>query len=1371
MAVITGTIANDTLNGTAGNDTITGNAGNDFLSGGAGNDTLTGGDGDDQVFGESGNDLMVWNPGDDTDLFEGGADTDTALVNGGNGAEVFIVTANGTRVRFDRLDPDPFSLDIGTTEHLVLKTGGGNDSFSATGNLAALIQLTVDGGTGNDTILGSNAADLLLGGTGNDFIDGQQGNDVAFLGAGNDTFQWDPGDGNDTVEGGAGTDTLRFNASAGAEIFNIAANGGRGQVFRNVGNVTMDLNDVERIQLQALGGTDTIIVNDLTGTDLKLVAVDLAGAIPGTGDSAIDAVHVYGSNASNTINVAQAGGLISVTGLPAQVTLANADANDRLHVNGQGGNDKISAATMAVDVVQIALDGGAGNDSLTGGLGNDSLIGGDGNDTVIGGNGEDQVDLGSGNDLFVWNPGNGNDKIEGQDGIDTLRFIGSNASEAFNIFANGTRATVTRDIGAVVMDLNGVERIEVRALGSDDAVYVNDLTGTGVSAVVVDLAATSGGAAADTITDNVFIEGTLNDDSIKIGSVGSKIVTSGLAAQVTVDHAGKADFLVLNGGAGNDTIDAAKLPAGKVTLQLLGGAGADSLIGSAGNDIVSGGAGNDLAFLGAGNDLFVWNPGDGSDTIEGQAGTDTLHFNGNAGNEIFDISANGGRALLARNVGNVVMDLNDVERIELQASGGLDTIAVNNPAGTDLKQVAIDLAGAAPGTGDASVDAVVVNATGGKDTINVALTGGLVAVSGLSAQVTIANSEAANDRLTVNGFGGDDTINASKLLAGVIGVTLDGGIGNDTLVGSLGVDFLVGGDGNDTVAGDDGSDTAFLGAGNDLFLWTLGDGSDTIEGQADIDTLRFTGVNAGDAFNVVANGARTQVVASDGAVMDADDVERIEIRTLGGGDAVFVQNLAGTDVTEVAIDLAATAGGKTADAVIDSVVVNNGAGATMAVTSIGSKMVVTNNSTGQIVTVDHWGRQDSLVLGGSDGDDVLNASLVAAGKMNLKFLGGVGDDIIVGSAGNDTVTGGDGSDTAFLGAGNDLFVWNPGDDNDTIEGQAGTDTLRFNGGGVSENIEIFANGGRALLFRDIANVLMDMNDVERIELQALGGLDKIVVNDLSGTDVKQIAIDLAAALGGATGDGQLDTVTATGTAGKDVVKLALVGGAVSITGFSAQVTVAHADDFDLFQVNTLGGNDSITASTLKASSGLLSLDGGAGNDTITGGAGHDFLFGGDDNDRILGGGGNDQLSGGNGNDALDGGIGNDALVGGAGNDTLTGGAGNDTITGGAGNDAVTVSLGNDVVRYTSALDGHDVIIGFDGNPAGGQDTLDLDQLFDGLGVLAADRASRVLVFDKGASVDVFINADGNILNGFELTVATLKTADVITIGSDILVGT
>ncbi len=219
--VLTGGSGADQVFGQAGNDTLLGKGGTDLLFGGGENDTATGGDADDQVFGQSGNDRMIWNPGDDTDLNEGGDGIDTVEVNGGNGAEQFTATANGTRVRFDRVNPAPFAIDIGTSENLVVNANGGDDSFSATGNLAALIKITVDGGAGNDTLLGSNGADVLLGGDGNDFVDGNQGNDLALLGAGDDTFQWDPGDGSDTVEGQDGSDAMLFNGSNAGELFDV----------------------------------------------------------------------------------------------------------------------------------------------------------------------------------------------------------------------------------------------------------------------------------------------------------------------------------------------------------------------------------------------------------------------------------------------------------------------------------------------------------------------------------------------------------------------------------------------------------------------------------------------------------------------------------------------------------------------------------------------------------------------------------------------------------------------------------------------------------------------------------------------------------------------------------------------------------------------------------------------------------------------------------------------------------------------------------------------------------------------------------------------------------------------------------------------
>ncbi len=260
---LTGGSGSDQLFGEAGNDTLLGKGGSDLLFGGDGNDVLVGGTGDDQVFGQAGNDRIVWNPGEGTDLNEGGDGFDTIEVNGGNGAEVFSAVPNGTRVRFDRVSPAPFSLDIGTAENLVVNMNGGNDTFTGANGLASLTALTIDGGAGNDTITGGDGNDVLLGGDGNDSLIGGRGNDVLFGGAGDDVFTWNPGDGSDVIEGQAGADTMQFNGANVSEKIDLSANGSRLRLTRDVANIVMDIHDVEHVNLVERGGADTTTVNDL----------------------------------------------------------------------------------------------------------------------------------------------------------------------------------------------------------------------------------------------------------------------------------------------------------------------------------------------------------------------------------------------------------------------------------------------------------------------------------------------------------------------------------------------------------------------------------------------------------------------------------------------------------------------------------------------------------------------------------------------------------------------------------------------------------------------------------------------------------------------------------------------------------------------------------------------------------------------------------------------------------------------------------------------------------------------------------------------------------------------------------------------------
>jgi Ca2+-binding RTX toxin-like protein len=212
--------------------------------------------------------------------------------------------------------------------------------------------------------------------------------------------------------------------------------------------------------------------------------------------------------------------------------------------------------------------------------------------------------------------------------------------------------------------------------------------------------------------------------------------------------------------------------------------------------------------MGAGDDKFVWDPGDGSDVVDGQDGTDTMLFNGANVAEKFELSANGTRLRFTRDVGNITMDTNAVEKIQLNALGGADTVTQHDLTGTGVTTVELDL-----GAGDGAVDSVVLEGTPGTDLVSTTgdPTSGIT-VSGLAAQVAIAHAEPA-DRLAISGLAGDDALVAQGLETGVIALTLDGGDGNDVLVGSAGDDTLLGEAGDDILIGGPGLDTLDGGPG------------------------------------------------------------------------------------------------------------------------------------------------------------------------------------------------------------------------------------------------------------------------------------------------------------------------------------------------------------------------------------------------------------------------------------------------------------------------------------------------------------------------------------------------------------------------------
>jgi autotransporter-associated beta strand protein len=268
--------------------------------------------------------------------------------------------------------------------------------------------LTVNGGGGNDTLVGPDTANTWkLTGSGTGSVGKVTFSQMAILkgGAAADRFQFGAaGRVPLLVDGGGGSNTLDYSIDGGAAVVvNLQTQaasrvkGGAGGGFRNIQSVVGS-----SAAADVLIGQNVATLWQITGGN-----AGLAGAVAFAGIE-----HLQGGTASDTFKFSPAGAIsgtingggggdwldYSLFTTPVSVNLATGAAS---RVAG--------AATGKVLQIQNVI-GGSGNDRLVGsalgnilmgGGGNDTIIGGNGRSVLIGGAGGDAIQGGSGDDILI----------------------------------------------------------------------------------------------------------------------------------------------------------------------------------------------------------------------------------------------------------------------------------------------------------------------------------------------------------------------------------------------------------------------------------------------------------------------------------------------------------------------------------------------------------------------------------------------------------------------------------------------------------------------------------------------------------------------------------------------------------------------------------------------------------------------------------------------------------------------------------------------------------------------------------------------------------------------------------------------------------
>jgi len=1290
----TATAQDDFLVGSDGADEIDGGAGNDTIRAGAGDDLLIGGQGDDLIDGGSGNDVYRFDAGEGTDRLIDADGTDVLRFGPGIRAEdlQIFASADGGLVLQRHGSADRILFEGRVTETGILVpsqietiefTDGTRWSAADVGRYR-----TAAPTLGNDTITGSERAEIL---------DGLGGGDRVTGGAGNDRYVFRAGYGLLTitdVDGIDNADTLILGEGIRAEDI----------VVRRVSTVAGS-----DLVLEVRETSDRIVITNYFGNAAnRIERFEFAdGTLWSAADIAAHQTVESGSDAGQWID-----GSVRDDSIQAG---AGWDS-----VYGHGGNDVIDGGTGA-----DRIEGGEGNDRLSGGTSSAGDLNSECNfdlsgidawtDRLDGGQGDDTFLIGRDSGFDLIRDSVGNDRIVLGDGLSVENLIVSTPGGS----AHAGRVRVDHGAGAFYLDAGTqIERIESAdglfvtgdQLDRYRAVTLNGTAGDdrvqgGVGPEVIDALAgndiVQGGAGRD------VIQGGLGDDTL-YGDSGNDSLS---------DYAGNNSLL---GGAGDDALNGAGY--------LSGGEGDDALTGSG---VIDGGIGNDQLLL-QGRSTVLFGRGAGQDRV---LGSNSIGYwiSLSKGVGAADVEILGGSfagmtvplTLVIRDTGERLTNIDGATGLYFADGTRWTAQYIREHAQMPLPTIT-EGADTVWGTdGDDSLAAL-----GGNDSVNAG--SGHDHLSGGSG----------NDSLS--GGGGDD------LLSGDAGNdVLQGGEGNDRLFGGEGNDQLRGSGGVDELDGGAGSDTLYGSSGISAFRFGRGYGTDTIrltdavDGTPTAAVIRLAeGISAEDVILtrfapdsltlrirdtsddlglvgrlVDADGrplTELSVAFADGTIWRQDTLLSVPVsgpiryvlgdgsdNTLSGSDAADrLEGYSGHDRMEGAAGNDTLNGGTGNDRIEGNTgndALNGGGGQDTLIGGAGNDTLNSSDGVGagpeEDVIVYNLGDGHDTVwssdlrdvvqlgagIGGRDLDIATSGSTLlinlrdgsgslriegGSGRLNrLRFadgsewnlsdrpagpvLGTVNADVITnpagvfdariyGQAGNDKLTGGTGIDRLYGGAGSDTLAGGEGPD--ILDGGAGNDRYKLNGA----DIIVFGFG----------------SGIDSFEPEVVGGSTTTPAairfeNNVSPSDIVIRRFYVSATSGsmelGLRGSTAalsfhvpIDPVT-----GYPVLNTAFVFGDGTVVAGAEVLRRFHRTETTGSYPTLIGLDSDDYVAGGSRDEAILS---GPGDDLVLGDTGYDHLHGGAGMDRLYGGGDGDNLLGGQGDDVLDGGLDADYLEGGAGRD-------------------------------------------------------------------------------------------------------------------------